>query len=143
MNPADGSLDELQSFKFGYLSRCVEAGMTPTEIREKTAALLGSVKQALLDTVVGKTMDTGRSLLNAGLSWTIPLAVVGPPAAGYLAGRSLAKINDAGDRKDDVAELHADETVGQYDAETERLRRIEAARRKRRQLQAERRYRPL
>mgnify|MGYP003474792978 FL=1 len=62
-----------QSFKFGFLLQCAEAGLTPTQIE---AALDGIIKTAVGKGVIGGTVDL---MLNAG---GLGLAAAGLAGAG-------------------------------------------------------------
>ena len=69
-----------QSFKFGFLLQCAEAGLTPTQIE---AALDGIIKTAGGKGGIGGTVDL---MLNAG---GLGLAAAGLAGAGggYMLGR--------------------------------------------------------
>ena len=123
-------LSTRDSFKVGFLSRCVEEGIAPEDIGaviEKTSAALDKVleKQGhvvkdanLLDSltkVPGALLDiAGRvagPVIGAATSYGIPLALLAPPLAGGVAGYGLARMGDVSD--EDVEAIRVKESGGQ------------------------------
>jgi hypothetical protein len=144
-------LSTRDSFKVGFLSRCVEEGIAPEDIGaviEKTSAALDKVleKQGhvvkdanLLDSltkVPGALLDiAGRvagPVIGAATSYGIPLALLAPPLAGGVAGYGLARMGDVSD--EDVEAIRVKELINEYRLQAdkaERDNRVRAYRKKR------------
>lgn len=106
-----------EAFKIGYLSRCVEDGLSNDEI-------LGSVKTAS-DKLAGLTDAVGKLITTVG-GIGVPLALAVPPGLGILGGYGLAKATDVDER--DVKDLQRQEVLDTYRRESERARRQKALR---------------
>ena len=114
-------LDDRQRFKLGFITRCIEEGMTaPDEI-------CAFAKQAAdhLDTLVaqpekqaGRIMDViGKALTLSGATMA-----VAPPLLGATAGYGLARATDIDE--DDVEEAKQQELIQEYRRHTNKLRRM-------------------
>ena len=118
-------LTNCEAFKFGFLARCTEEGLSLPQAH-------GLVKQALfgLDKLPGMAVDTTKDVAGTGLAWGIPLALGAPLAAGAAGGYGLAKVMDISDRDKD--EVKGDELTDEYRRNAELLRHIKAVRDSRR-----------
>lgn len=105
-------LSRKDAFKVGFLSRCVEQGMSLTDIH-------GAVKEAheKLAAISDKLVDAA----STGLKWGIPSLLAAPPILGGLAGYTAARLGDIDDR--DVDDVKGQELIGEYQRQTERLNR--------------------
>ena len=121
-----------QAFKFGFLARCVEAGMEMDEIRkhakeatDKLAVELPGEKlvSTMAGTVTGKLLD----FASAAIVPTIALGAVAPPILGGVGGYGLARLTGVDEQ--DVENLKAREEVEAYRQEAENLRRLRTIRR--------------
>lgn len=94
-------MDDKDAFKFGFLLRCAQEGLTPQQTRErieKTAALSKEGWNPL------KPVGTlGRGALLA--------ALVGPPVLGTLGGYTLATTSDD---SYDIDEAKKEEELAEY-----------------------------
>lgn len=117
-------LDSRDSFKVAFLARCVEDNLTPEQmlVRIKEA----QEKIAFVGNALGKLVDVGRGVVDAGLGWGIPLALAAPPFIGAVSGAALAKGTDIDDR--DVADIKDQEVIDEYQRQSALLRRQRAAR---------------
>ena len=140
-------LSARDSFKVGFLSRCVEEGIAPEDIGaviEKTAEVLektgGSLKQAgiLGDAlkIPGALVDIAGRLVapvvGAATGYGIPLALLAPPLAGGAAGYGLARMGDVSD--EDVEAIRVKELINEYRLQAdkaERDNRVRSYRKKR------------
>lgn len=121
-----------EAFKVGFLGRCVEAGLSPTQTVEavKRAADLMEKRaffgEKLLGTALGKTVDVGKGVASGLLGYGLPLAAIAPPVVGGLAGYGLAKATDIDDT--DVQEIKDRELADELRRQAARLRRQKAVR---------------
>lgn len=94
-------MTDKEAFKFGFLLRCAQEGLTPEETRqriEKTAAL----KRADFDPLAAMRSVGKGALLTA---------LVAPPAVGALGGYALATAHDD---NYDVDEAKKEEELAEY-----------------------------
>ena len=120
-------LSELESFKVGFINRCVEDGLSTEEALfrvksasdqldavEKQAGFLGGMASGGADLA----QYIGTKALLAGL--------VVPPVLGGLAGYSHAKLTDVDD--DDVDDFKKQELIDEFKRQSEKLRHSQALR---------------
>lgn len=117
-------MDARDAFKLGFLARCAHEGLSEsqTQARLKTAF----EKTAILGTLIGKGADAATSITGQLLRFGLPLALLGPPIAGGLAGYGLAKATDVDDT--DIADIKDKEVLDEYRRQTETLQRQRASR---------------
>jgi hypothetical protein len=110
-----------EAFKTGFLARCVEQGLD----REQTLAL---VKTAIdkAGGILGDVAYAGLGVLDRATEVAAPVAALGPPILGGLAGLGLARATDINDN--DVQAVKDHELMNTYQTESARLRRERAAR---------------
>jgi len=106
-----------EAFKVGFLSRCVEDGLSleQTHARVKQAMDMLQKRAGVTDTLLsvpGKALDLAKPVMGAGLNWGIPLALAAPPIVGGIAGYSLGKMGDVDDT--DVDEIKKRELIEAY-----------------------------
>jgi hypothetical protein len=121
-------LNNRDAFKIGFLSRCVEEGLTLSETHGRVKEAMDKLA-SLLDIpgkVAGGVLDAGKSLASTALGYGIPLALAGPPILGGLAGYGAAKLGDVDDT--DVKEVKKRELIDELQQQTERLQREKATR---------------
>lgn len=118
------SLTPREAFKVGFLSRCVEDGLTLEQAHERVK--IASEKLAGLTDIPGKILDLGKPVVSSALSWGIPLGLAAPPIAGGIAGYMAAKGTDIDDT--DVAEVKRRELIEEYKRQTAKLIRDRQAR---------------
>lgn len=113
-------MNKSQAFKLGFLSRCVEEGLTV----EQTRALVkvGVEKVALVKEIVSGLSNLGQTALGMG----VPIALAAPPILGGVAGYAAGKLSDVDDT--DAAEIKKQELISEYKRQAERLRRQRAIR---------------
>lgn len=109
-------LSSRDAFKVGFLGRCVERGMSPSQIKEAADKLAG-----LLGDAVGAVGGAAKGVTNAALGWGIPLAAAAPPVLGGMAGFGLAKATDIDDT--DIDDIKDREVIDEYRRQAERLNR--------------------
>jgi hypothetical protein len=113
-------MDARESFKFGFIARCIDAGLTtPAQIAGAAKQAAAAVeKQALfgLDHIpyAGNALDTVGTLGATAL-------LAGPPLVGAALGGLASKATDVGDY--DVDEAKSDEVIDEYHRQADRLRR--------------------
>lgn len=123
-------MDARAAFKFGFISRCIEAGITDP------ADMLQHVKQASgaggagIGTMLGldalgesakALAGAGKDVVETGLNWGMPLALAGPPIAGYIGGNLLGKATQVDDFNADDAKRQ--EIIDEYHRQADKLRR--------------------
>lgn len=115
-------LSARDAFKCGFLSRCIEDGLTPLEIINniKTANDLMSKQSGIISSLI----DTAKDIGGTALHYTIPAAIVAPPILGGAAGYGLAKATDINDQ--DVSDIKNKEVIDEYNRQTEKLKRRKA-----------------
>ena len=104
-----------ENFKFAFLSRCIESGITtPEEIHQ-------TVKKALdeLDTPAEKQASAWEALSNIG-GWTLAGAAAAPPILGAGLGYAAARAGDVDDA--DVEEVKRQEVIDELRRQAKRLR---------------------
>lgn len=103
------------AFKFGFLLRCIDEGLTPEQIRERVAIGLGPE-------AIEKTAAWGQDTLNAVLkTWLLPVAVLTTLGAGV--GYAAGGLQDSELEPEDVK---TQELIAAYQAQADRLRRAAA-----------------
>ena len=112
-------LDSRDAFKVGFLSRCVEDGLTleATHQRVKEA----SEKLAGLLDLPGKMLELAKPVIGTTLGYGVPALLAAPPILGGLAGYTAAKAMDIGD--EDVEEVKKRELLDEYKRQEAKLRR--------------------
>ena len=120
-------LSELESFKVGFINRCVEDGLSTEEalFRVKSASdqLDAVEKQAgTFGDIVGGGADLAQYIGNKALL----AGLVVPPVLGGLAGYSHAKLTDVDD--DDVDDFKKQELIDEFKRQSEKLRHSQALR---------------
>lgn len=120
-----------EAFKVGFLSRCVEAQLSPEQTYQavKTATDLfikGASITGLLGTALDKTLDVGKGVAGHALSYGIPAALAAPPILGGVAGYGLARATDVDDT--DVAEIKNRELIQELRRQADKLRRQKTTR---------------
>lgn len=109
-------LNARENFKFAFLARCIESGLTtPEEIHQR-------VKQALdeLARPVEKKAGFWDALSNLG-GWTIAGGLAAPPIVGAGLGYAAARAGDVDDA--DVEEVKRQEVIDELRRQAERIRR--------------------
>ena len=123
-------LSAREAFKVGFLSRCVEEGLSLEEAQQRVKMALdkqagladiGKAAIGLPGAAIGAASNVVSSVAKPLLSYGIPFALAAPPIAGGLAGYSLAKITDTDDQDPD--EIKKQELVDEYRRQTARLNR--------------------
>ncbi len=119
-------MDARQSFKFAFISSCIDAGFTtPACIRDAVKQAMEKSANPLatffgLDALskgVGGVWDTAKELGTASLAGL----AVAPPIAGAIAGHLAGKATDISDF--DVNQAKQQELVAEYKRQADRLRR--------------------
>lgn len=124
-------MDARESFKFGFMSRCIENGCTDVgEIQQLVKSALGlGPFSYLLGEGAGSAVDTAGKVIGKGLEYGVPALLAAPPILGYLGGRAAAKLTDADDF--DVDDVKREELTNEYRNQTARLLQEAALRRAR------------
>jgi hypothetical protein len=115
-----------EAFKVGFLSRCVEEGLTLKEAHdlvktahEKLAGIPGA-------DIPGKIIDLAKPVVSNALGYGIPIGLAAPPILGGLAGYAASRATDIDDT--DVDEIKQRELVEEYKRQTAKLMRDRSAR---------------
>ena len=120
-------LSPREQFKFAFLEKCAEQGLSADEMLDKAAAILEQTKKSedswsdyLTNALKGLGVGYGGYLASQN-PW-IPAAALGVPlVGGALAGRTLAKMQEPAEY--DIDEIKRQETLDEYRKQTERLQR--------------------
>jgi hypothetical protein len=110
-------LSPRENFKFAFLSRCIESGITtPEEIHQ-------TVKRALdeLSTPAEKRAGGAMDLLRDFSGWTLAGMAAAPPVLGAGLGYATARAGDVDDA--DVEEVKRQEVIDELKRQAKRLRR--------------------
>jgi hypothetical protein len=116
-------MDAREAFKFGFISRCLEAGLTsPGEIRQaiKQASEKVAFNIDLASMAAGGVTGAG-NLAGEAAGWLIPAAIAGPPIVGYLGGNALAAATNTEEL--DPAEAKRQELIDEYKRQGDRIKR--------------------
>ena len=112
-------MNALESFKFGFISRCIEDGLTSTqEMAQLVKSAIGLGGLGVLDSVGGLAtgaMDLAKEYGPIGLG----VLAAGPPIAGYMGGRMLAGGTDVDDF--DVDDVKRKELINEYKTQPAKL----------------------
>ncbi len=115
-------LTKREAFKVGFMSRCVEEGLSPEET-------LGRVKAAR-DKLAGLA-DIAKPVIGGAVNVGVPALLAAPPVLGGLTGFLAAKATDVDDT--DVKEIRSRELIREYDRQAEQALRDKEVRDYRRQ----------
>jgi hypothetical protein len=117
-------MTDAQAYKFGFLYRCAEEGLTVEETRARIKQAVAFVKQANPLQTAWNALTT---LGTAGVAGTAALSA----GAGALGGLSLAKL-----REPDVnpEEIRAQEEISAYNMYTSQIKQRNALRQLRQQM---------
>jgi len=124
-------LSELESFKAGFLTRCVEEDTSTEEAlsRIKTASdqLDALEKQAgIIDSlsklVGGVVSPAVEKIINYGSA----AAIFGPPILGGAAGYGVSRLTDVDE--EDVDDIKKQELIDEYKRQADKLRQSKALR---------------
>jgi hypothetical protein len=113
-------LSDRESFKVGFISRCLEEGFTTPEqiqgqVKKAMDLIGGAEKQA--DGVLSRLLGMGGSAATVA----IPLMLAAPPLAGAAVGYGAARATDIDDV--DVEEQKRQEVIDELNRQTAKLRR--------------------
>ena len=106
-------MTDKEAFKIGFLMKCAEEGLTPSQVESRITDSVAIIKKAetnawdVLKTVTGK-------------AW--PLALAAPWVAGGLGGYALSQ---AGDEMYSVEEAKKREELAEYYRAIDQLKRAE------------------
>lgn len=117
-------LNNREAFKVGFLSRCVEEGLSPEQMHQRVKLALD--KLAGLTDLPGKALDLAKPVLGAAANIGIPALLAAPPIAGGLAGFGLAKMTDIDDT--DVNEIKRRELISELQRQTAHVNRVKMVR---------------
>jgi hypothetical protein len=111
-----------EGFKYGFLLRCAEEGLTAQEAEERAARGLEKHAGTIKDVVdVGTGLvSLGSGLTSKALSYGIPLGIGAAALGGGLGGYGLAKMHE-GDV--DPEEIQRQELISAYHAQADLARR--------------------
>lgn len=122
------SLTPREAFKYGFLGRCVEEGMSLPEAHQQVKLAIDKMAglSFMIEKPMGAGVDAVKGLGKAVWSAGIPAALAIPPVLGGLAGYGLARATDINDK--DEKEVKSDELKDEYARQTELLLRTKALR---------------
>lgn len=119
-------LDERQAFKFGFLYRCAEEGLTPVETQARMEKAAAFVKRS---TWIADTANTLAGLGIGGMALGAGTAI----GTGMLGGAALAKATEPDVTPD---ELKAQEEIAAYNLFDKQIQQRNALRQIRSQAMA-------
>lgn len=132
-------MDDRQAFKFAFLSRCLEDGLSPEEslLRAKTANdRFTKVAEIPFLSEAGVAAKGIANAAKSTLGYAVPMALMAPPLAGGAAAYVLNKATDADDV--DTADIKRRELADAYMRMATQLSRQKALRDYKAQRQAPR-----
>ena len=90
-----------EAFKIGFLMKCAEEGLTPSQVEERITQKVEMIKKAENVAMVKKADPDSRGLVGTGydalktiLGKAWPLAVAAPWVVGGVGGYALSKAQD-------------------------------------------------
>ena len=110
-------LTNAEAFKVGFLSRCVEEGLSIEEAHGRVKMAVD--KLAGLTDLPGKFLDLLRPVISTGLGYGMPDALVAPQIRGGSAGYTAGKMADVDDT--DVGEIKKQELKSEYNRLAKKL----------------------
>jgi hypothetical protein len=128
-------MNEREAFKFGFMARCVQAGLrSPQQIKQAVdkagglESLKGLISPEAASTVAGAAagnvinQPVGGALAGLlGTNWALPLALAAPPLVGYAAGNLAARASNVDEF--DPEEAKRQELIDEYTTQADRVRR--------------------
>ena len=123
-----------EAFKVGFLTRCVEDGLTPDQMLSRAKLAMDMFeKQAFIGSLLNKGVESGAGALGSLGRMGMLGAVVAPPVLGGMAGYGLAKATDVDDT--DVDAIKNRELVEEYRRQAAKLHRQKQVRDYKQQVQ--------
>lgn len=122
-------LSPREQFKFAFLEKCAEHGLSNEEMLEKAENALQLTKKSFDDPLENLKNVLSLSALGAGFhgankamgGW-LPAAMIGTPLiGGALIGRQIAKMQEPNSQ--DIADIKHNELLDEYNRQADRLRR--------------------
>ncbi len=112
-------LTEREAFKVGFLSRCVEEGLSTEETQQRVKIAAEKLANAF-SSAIGAVGGAAKPIVGNALGWGIPLALAAPPIAGGLAGFLASQTTDIDDT--DIDEVKQRELIDEYKRQTQKMR---------------------
>ena len=126
-------MTDKEAFKIGFLMKCAEEGLTPSQVEERITHRVEMIKKAESVAMVKKAdsnspglVGTGWDVLKTMLGHAWPLAVAAPWVAGGVGGYALSK---AQDDVYDVDEAKKREEIAEYYRAIDQLNRASRTKR--------------
>ena len=117
-------LSKQAAFKLGFLTQCVEKGLSISEMRERVKAAGDSLAQFEKqgDSVMAELM----SALGTGGKYALTAGLLAPPAVGAMGGYFHSKLSDVDE--EDVGDVKKEELIDEYRRQAQRLRQTKELR---------------
>lgn len=126
-------MDDRQAFKFAFLSRCVENGLSfdeMTDVAEKAAQAVPAAAALAAGAAAPGLLSRGWDKLMGATGTAAPYAIGGllaaPPLIGAAGGMGLAKLMNGSEGN--VADIQDQEVIDEYRRQAARLRREKSVR---------------
>lgn len=120
-------LSKQAAFKLGFITQCVEKGLSISEMREQVKAAGDSLAQFEKQGIAGeKTLGTLLSALGTGGKYAVTAGLLAPPAVGALGGYFHSKLSDVDE--EDVGDVKKEELIDEYRRQAQRLRQTKELR---------------
>lgn len=123
-------LSPREQFKFAFLEKCAELGLSGDEMLARAEEALQRTKQAGGSTVADYVENAAKGLLRGGLTygahkamgaWLPAIAMGLPTVGGALIGRQIAKMREPSEY--DIDAIKHRETLDEYKKQIDRLTR--------------------
>jgi hypothetical protein len=129
-------LTDLETFKAGFLTRCVEEGISTDEalsrVKSASARLDAMEKQAdipgygMLRDLLKGIAGVATPVVSKATDLATTAGVFGPPILGGIAGYGVSKMTDVDE--EDVDDIKKEELVDEYRRQAHKLRQSKALR---------------
>lgn len=121
-------MDARQSFKLGFIARCIEAGLTtPAEITKAAQDACERLEKSADFLGLGGAAKALGNVAGTTLSYGLPLLAAGPPIVGAAVGHLAGKATDIDDF--DSEEAKRQEIIDEYHRQAARAKRTGLLRR--------------
>jgi hypothetical protein len=116
-----------EAFKLGFLSNCVESGLSIGEMRSRVKTAMDSLDSFEKRALAGEqTITKLLEILGEGSKYALGALAFAPPAIGAAGGIMASKLTDVDD--EDVADVKKEELIDEYRRQAQKLRQTKQLR---------------
>ena len=116
-----------EAFKLGFLSNCVERGLSIEEMRSRVKTAMDSLDSFEKRGIAGEqTISKLLEILGASSKYALGALAFAPPAIGAAGGSMTSKLTDVDD--DDIGDVKKEELIDEYRRQARKLRQTKQLR---------------